>query len=389
MSGLYVHIPFCHSKCAYCDFYSTPSQTHMEEYVDALIAEAALRSNEIAPTDFAALRSGEIAPSGLIETIYFGGGTPSILPSEMLKRLVDGLNDRLGSLLSSKIKEFTIEVNPEDLSEGLINIYKSLGINRISMGVQTFDDAMLSALGRRHSGDDARRVLRLLSESGLNYSADLIFGLPGQMLDDWNRQLEELLSFRPPHFSAYLLSYEPGTRLYARLLAGKLEEASEELANAMYKCLIEKALRHGYDHYEISNYALPGYRAEHNSSYWDGTPYLGLGVSAHSFDGLKRRYNPNNIKDYISSVKNGNEFCVVEDDSEANRFNDALITALRTSRGFDLNDIQSRFAPEILKDFNANLKRYGSELVLENCRLRIPENLWLTSDAILRNLIVD
>ncbi len=380
MSGVYVHIPFCHSKCAYCDFYSTPSQKYMKQYVEAVINEAVLRMNEMTM----AQQSG-----GLIETVYIGGGTPSMLPPEMLKRLVEGLLDTLQPLLSSQIKEFTIEVNPEDLSEGLIYDCKSLGINRISMGVQTFDDAMLSSLGRRHDGDCSRRALRLLNDSGLNYSADIIFGLPEQSIEDWNRQLDELLSFRPPHFSAYLLSYEPGTRLYARLLAGKIEEASEESVKWMYDTLIEKARTHGYEHYEISNYSLPGYHARHNSSYWDGTPYLGLGTSAHSFDGFKRRFNPSVIKDYLSSIENGIEYCVIEEENEANRFNDVLITALRTSNGLDLGKINTVFSKSIVKAFNENRALYGRDLVSDNNRLRIPEELWLTSDAILRNLIVD
>lgn len=380
MSGVYVHIPFCHSKCAYCDFYSTPSQKFMKQYVEAVINEVAMRMNEMTM----AQQSG-----GLIETVYIGGGTPSMLPPEMLKRLVEGLLDTLQPLLSNQIKEFTIEANPEDLSEGLIYNCKSLGINRISMGVQTFDDAMLSSLGRRHDGDCSRRALRLLDDSGLNYSADIIFGLPEQSIGDWNRQLDELLSFRPPHFSAYLLSYEPGTRLYARLLAGKIEEASEELVKSMYDTLIEKARTHGYEHYEISNYSLPGYHARHNSSYWDGTPYLGLGTSAHSFDGFKRRFNPNVIKDYLSSIESGLEYCVVEEENEANRFNDVLITALRTSNGLDLGKISTVFSKSIVKAFYENLALYGRYLVSDNNRLRIPEELWLTSDTILCNLIVD
>lgn len=380
MSGVYVHIPFCHSKCAYCDFYSTPSQNYLEQYCSTVVKEAGLRLAELNH----ASQEGD-----LIETIYIGGGTPSIVPPQLLKRMVDGLLDSLHPKLAGTIKEFTIEVNPEDLSDTLIKEYISLGINRISMGVQTFDDAMLSSLGRRHNGECALNALRLLVDSGLNYSADLIFGLPGQTIDDWNRELRRLLSFRPPHFSAYLLSYEPGTRLYARLMAGKVEEASDELAEAMYGLLISEAAANGYEHYEISNYSLPGFNAKHNSSYWDGTPYLGLGVSAHSFDGFKRRYNPNNIKDYISTIDRSSEYCVVEDENEENRFNDTLITALRTRKGIDMKIIRSRFSPRIVRSFEKNLALYGKEVVIEGNRLYIPEKLWLRCDAILRDLIVD
>lgn len=380
MSGVYVHIPFCHSKCAYCDFFSTPSRKSVEDYVDAVIKEARLRIKELMP----ASQNGDS-----IETIYIGGGTPSILPLPLLRRLIEGLFDSLRPLLAESIKEFTIEANPEDLSDDLINDCIALGVNRISMGVQTFDDDALLALGRRHDGDCALKALHAISASGLNYSADLIFGLPGQTIDDWSRQLERLLSFRPPHFSAYLLSYEPGTRLYAQLMAGKVEEASDELAEAMYDRLISAARANGYEHYEISNYSMPGFKAKHNSSYWDGTPYLGLGVSAHSFDGLKRRFNPNSIKDYIASINRGDKYYIIEDESEANRFNDALITALRTSNGLDLEKMRSSFSAGIVKSFEKNLARYGRDIVSDDNRLYIPEKLWLKSDAILRDLIVD
>lgn len=374
MAGLYLHIPFCKSKCAYCDFFSTPASQPVDEYVDALVGELKLRMGEI--------------PEEGIFTIYVGGGTPTSLSLTQMTRLCGGMRSVLTDMgLLNDVSEFTVEANPDDLSEELINDYKALGINRISIGIQTFEDEMLGFLGRRHSADDARRALDVLNRSGINYSADLIFGIPGQTIDNWRRQLRELLDFRPPHFSAYLLSYEPGTRLYAKLISGKVEEASEALACEMYEALTEEASARGYEHYEISNYALAGRRAKHNSNYWNGTPYLGLGVSAHSFDGTTRRFNPIVIKEYIQSVKCGQCCFEIEEEDEANRLNDVIITALRTNDGLDLAGLYDRFSKELVDEFAKNVNK-NKTLVTVGGNVRIPESDWLRADALLRDLII-
>lgn len=247
-STLYIHIPFCRSKCAYCDFYSMAGrQPEYEEYVEAVLAEWRLRRGEL-----------PCAP----QTLYLGGGTPSLLPLGNLEKLLAGLQLRPARML-----EVTIEANPEDVTPRWIQVVSSMGISRISIGVQSFSSTELRAIGRRHSPDEALRALDALSASGINYSADLIYGLPAQSLPDWEENLRRLLAYRPPHFSAYFLSYEPGTPLYARLQQHLLEQATDETALAMYTRLCLCAAQAGYHHYEISNFSLPGR---------EGHPQLGV-----------------------------------------------------------------------------------------------------------------
>ncbi|WP_303323166.1 radical SAM family heme chaperone HemW [uncultured Duncaniella sp.] len=261
---LYIHVPFCHSKCAYCDFYSTHRKEWMEAYTDALINEWRVRS--------------ETFDEG-IDTLYFGGGTPSSLPTALLKRIIDalGLDTRL-------LREATIEANPEDVSPEWVRfIVNETPLRRVSMGIQSFDDSELHTVGRRHTAARAIEATEILRAEGIaNISCDLIYGLPGQDMKSWKRSLSTLTGLRPEHISAYLLSYEPGTRLFAMLDKGKIEETPDEVVEAMYAHLCEVTAKEGYRHYEISNFALPGKEAIHNSSYWDGSPYIGLGRPIHA-----------------------------------------------------------------------------------------------------------
>lgn len=397
MAGLYIHIPFCRHKCAYCDFFSAPVRGDVvEQYLDALLAEWRLRRHELG--------------SDPITTLYIGGGTPSMVPLNAMRRFMEALGREipLGTL-----SEATIEANPEDITTDSIAAYRAMGFNRISVGIQSFDSGQLDAVDRRHTPQASRDALRALSLSGINYSADLIYGLPGQSTAQWQENLAELFSYRPPHFSSYLLSYEPGTRLYARLMKGEVEEASDTLAQQMYAILCEAADSHGYHHYEISNLALPGREAIHNSSYWRYTPYLGLGTGAHSFDGTLRRFNPTNIKQYIATLAGGRPFFQVDNETAVNRFNDYIITSLRTTAGFSTRFAAERFGAEAVKAFMRNAAPLlasgrllpASETLpgttnapesastapesASDTRLSIPRPLWLTSDAILRDLILD
>lgn len=372
---LYIHIPFCRNKCAYCDFYSTPARNDGEvlsRYVDALLKEWQLRRDEL---------------PALPETIYLGGGTPSLLPLHELRRLMEGL---LGDIPQIGLREVTIEANPEDVTTEWLAAVHGMGFNRVSIGIQSFDAGELAAVERRHSPEESVRALSVLCEAGINHSADLIYGLPGQPLRQWERNLDRLLSFRPPHLSAYLLSFELGTRLYARMISGKIRETDEDTAQAMYELLCRRAAEEGYHHYEISNFALPGNEAVHNSAYWDFTPYLGLGASAHSLgkDGL-RRYNPLSVNDYIYQLLApvASAPCIVDEETPRNRFNDLIITALRTSRGLRHSAVPASFA----REFDHNLKPLlDSGAITDNGSVyTIPENRWLTADAILRDLIIE
>lgn len=283
------------------------------------------------------------------------------------------------------MSELTVEANPEDVDFGFADFIASVSPSaRVSMGVQSLIDSELAVIGRRHSADDSVKAYRILRDRGIsNISLDLIYGLPGQSLDSWKCSVDGLLNLRPEHISAYLLSYEPRTRLWAMLENGKIVEASEDLVSGMYDYLCEALRDAGYEHYEISNFALPGYRARHNSAYWDGSEYVGLGPGAHSFVDGKRGYNLPSLKDYIATRGCG----VYREDPEddMSRFNDRVITALRTSSGLCLNDLR------LYPDSYGSAVRLLSEGLLAECgdgRISIPERMWLRSDYVMRELIV-
>lgn len=363
MSSIYVHIPFCHAKCAYCDFYSSPGFKDAEEMIDAICKEYTLRKDEIPDR---------------VSTVYIGGGTPSMLPDTLISKLIHSLPTPSG--------EFTVEVNPEDVTIDMIKTLSRLGINRVSMGVQSLIDAELKAVGRRHTAEQALSAASILRECGIsNISLDLIYGLPGQTFETWIKSVKEIIAFRPEHISAYILSYEPGTRLTAMLHAGKIEQADDELIERMYDALCSLTAQAGYEHYEISNFALPGFRARHNSGYWHGVPYLGLGPSAHSFDGCLRRINPSSTKAYIRSLSNGTVAFEIDEETDDNRFNDLLVTRLRTREGLPLEIIGPRRKEILLRDAAPLVAR--GEVLLTSSSLSIPENHWLTSDHIISSLM--
>ncbi len=369
MSGLYIHIPYCHSKCAYCDFFSTPKIENNEQYVGALLTEIEIRIHEV---------------SQPITTIYIGGGTPSILPQNLLQKLVERISDYVDV---ANLEEFTIEANPEDVNDKWVKTISQLGINRVSMGIQSFNDTELKTINRRHTAQMALNAIDVLRQNGITrISGDLIYGLPGQDIDSWKKSLNQLISLRLPHFSAYLLSYEPGTGLYARLMAGKVEEASEDLANEMYQYLISTAQNNGYNHYEISNFAQSGCEAIHNTNYWRDLPYLGIGVSAHSFDGKNRRFNPADIKEYIARLSQNKCYYEIEEEDAVARHNDYIIVSLRTSQGIDLDLYQRKYDYDILGIAQPHID--AGRMVLTDTHLAIAEESMLISDRIMLDFIV-
>lgn len=365
MAGIYVHIPFCHSKCGYCDFYSTPRMKLAESFVEALLNEWDERRGEL---------------NEKIETIYLGGGTPSSLSTTQLERVISAFP-------SDHLREFTIEVNPEDVTEEFAGWLKDSPIDRVSMGVQSLDDRELNAVGRKHTAKEAiEAVEHLRVKGGIdNLSLDLIYGLPYQTIASWSRSLEGILDLEPEHLSAYLLSYEPGTRLTAMVKAGKLEEATEELVTEMYGILCERTRERGMGHYEISNFARDGRRSLHNSSYWDMTPYIGLGPGAHSFNGRDRGYNPADLKGYLA--RGGRGWFVREEESQTERENDLIITSLRCAEGLELGNFDPVRRRSFLKAARKWLVNGELEWIKEGERIRITEEAWLVSDRILVDLI--
>ena len=374
MAGLYVHIPFCRTRCIYCDFHSGTDMSIQRQYIDALCSEMDMRISELKGKP--------------IHTLYIGGGTPSQLSIDALRQLFDHLS---GYIDLKKCHEITIECNPDDLSEQYIADLRTLPINRISMGIQSFDDNDLRFLRRRHSAQGAiDAIARCQSASYDNISIDLIYGLPGQTLDAWQQNIDKALSLGIQHISAYALIYEEGTALMSLLEQGKVCECDEELSLAMYSTLIERLEAAGYQQYEISNFALPHREALHNSSYWNDTPYLGLGAAAHSYDGATRRYNPADTRAYIDAIEQ-HRCCYEEEQlTEADRYNDMLLTRLRTRQGIDETQMAKQFTPSLIDYLYRMATPHLScgNMEHHNGYLRITRQGLFISDSIISDLFV-
>ena len=376
MAGLYIHIPYCKSKCIYCDFYSTPQVETMEQYVHSLLCEASLRSSEI-------------DNGSPFTTLYIGGGTPSVLPINLLTTLATSLHDIFDL---SHVEEFTIEVNPDDVTCDYIKAMRLLGVNRVSMGVQSFNDDDLRAINRRHTAKQAIDAVHTIKDAGIsNVSIDLIYGLPGQSLDSWRHNVEQAIALGVQHISAYCLSYEHGTRLWVMREKGKVQEASDELCVAMHEQLVKCLKEAGFEHYEISNFALPGFRSRHNSSYWNYTPYLGLGAAAHSFDGTTRRYNPASIKEYINCLSESRTAYTEEHLEWWERHDEEVMLRLRTCDGLDTALFNHLYG----EDAYNNLLRKAQPLIeqgqlrQDNNALVLTPNGVMMSDNIIRTLMWD
>ena len=373
MAGIYIHIPFCKQRCNYCAFYSTTLYNIREKYVDALCKEIVMRK--------------EYAACAAIETIYFGGGTPSTLTMEQLQRICDTI---YATYSVSDTAEVTIECNPDDLTPDFLSQLKELPFNRISMGVQSFNDTQLKRLGRRHNADKARQAVGNARKAGYdNISIDLIFALPGSTTAEWEHDLDSAIALRPDHLSAYNLTYEEGTPLHRALERGDFAELSEEENVGQFQMLITKLKEAGYRHYEISNFALPGRESRHNSSYWNDTPYIGCGAAAHSYNGTSRQWNIADIREYIKGIENNNPNFEIEELTEEERYNDTILTRLRTAKGIPLKWMKEKF--------NDRLNRYlqqmaEKEIALGNLKeeeghLSLTEKGIFISDAVIRELI--
>ncbi len=375
MAGIYIHIPYCKSKCTYCDFYSTPQVATMEQYVHSLLCEANLRQEEVAHSP--------------ITTLYMGGGTPSVLPVELITELVNGLHELFDL---SRLEEFTIEVNPDDVSSKYITALRELGINRVSMGVQSFNDNELRAINRRHTSKQAIEAVQTIQDAGIdNVSIDLIYGLPGQSLDSWKNNVEQAISLNVRHISAYCLSYERGTRLWVMREQGKVQEASDELCVAMHTTLVSKLRQAGFEHYEISNFAKPGYRSRHNSSYWNFTPYLGLGAAAHSFDGINRRFNPSSIKQYIKALSENRTVFTMEELEWWEHHDEEVMVRLRTSDGLDTTVIAKHYGSNASDTLLRKAQPFINQglLNLNGTTLTLTPQGVMMSDHIIRTLMWD
>ena len=384
---IYVHIPFCRSFCTYCDFYSevaakcrrAEDSRRQEElfgkFSEALAAEVRMRGQEM---------------SDEINTLYIGGGTPSVLPLHVFERLLGDLRE---AGCGGPYEEFTVEVNPEDIvekGETYVRGLMDLGVNRISMGVQSFDDGILKFMNRRHDAETARKAYGILENAGIrNISIDLIFGLPQLSDRQWKDTLTGALKISssgmpPKHISAYQLSVEPGSMLAKMVEKGLWGEASDELCEHQYAMLCEALSEAGYHHYEISNFALPGYEAVHNSAYWKHVPYVGLGPGAHSFrlsaGSAARSWNLPDLQAYIGDPASVREF---ESLDEEQMVLEKIMLALRTSRGIPASYLKEHCDPECL----SHALDSGNIVHAESGNMRIPENRFFISDSIISDIV--
>lgn len=341
MAGLYVHIPFCATRCSYCGFYSTTKLDLQDRYVDSLCREIALRKEYLS-----SYSTDSKAANTIIRTIYIGGGTPSQLSRYSLEKLFHAID----TYLECSPEEVTMEVNPDDVTNDLAETISALHINRVSVGAQTFDDNRLKFLNRRHKSFQVERAIDILHEHGVgNISIDLMFGFPGQTCDSWKEDVRRAISLDIQHISAYSLMYEEGTRLYRMLKENMIKEIDEEVSLNMYNELINILCGAGYEHYEISNFAKKGYRAMHNSSYWHDIPYLGIGAAAHSYNIKSRQWNVSDINKYIESISHDTVPFTFESIDADTHYNDIVTTELRTSEGIDLSRLADKYVQYIVK----------------------------------------
>ena len=373
-----MHVAYCRSKCIYCDFYSAGERiADWHGYVDALCSEFSHRIDELAWP---------------LRTVYFGGGTPSLMPEDEFLRLCAFLSPYMAD-----VEEFTIEVNPDDVDGHMIEVWKKGGVNRLSLGIQTFDDSSLQIIGRRHDGRGALMAYREARKVFNNISIDLMFGLPGQTVETWKNDLRTALRLRPEHISAYSLMYEEGTALTALRDSGRIVEASEDISEKMFLMLIEELSEAGYEHYEISNFALPGYRSRHNSSYWLQKPYIGLGPSAHSHDGNNRRKaNIADLRAYIEYWrhmvdKDRNDVaCPAEMEllTEGELLEEYILTRMRMKDGMPLRDFHARFGAERYCIMVAKALRLAEDGLLEinDTHIRLAEKAIMLSDSVILQL---
>lgn len=331
MAGIYIHIPFCKTRCIYCDFYSTTHSELKERYIHALCRELEIRRQYL---------QGEP-----IETIYFGGGTPSQLSGEDFQQVFDTIEKIYGM---KQVQEITLEANPDDLTPQYVQTLAKLPFNRISMGLQTFDEATLRLLNRRHTAAQAITAIERCREAGFrNISIDLIYGLPGETAERWEHDLTQAIALNPEHISAYHLIYEEGTPIYKMLQQHRVSEVDEESSVYFFSSLIDRLTAAGYEHYEISNFCRPGYHSRHNTSYWQGIPYLGCGPSAHSFNRREREWNIASLNKYLQGIESGERACETEILNTTTRYNECIITSIRTSQGLSLTKLKEEFGTEL------------------------------------------
>lgn len=373
MAGIYIHVPFCKTRCAYCDFYSSTLSELKSHYLEALCHELAMRHNYL--------------HNEPINTLYFGGGTPSQLSESDFKKIFACIEKEYGL---EACREITLEANPDDLTKDYVEMLTTLPFNRISLGIQTFHEPTLRLIGRRHSAIQAIEAVHRCQQQGFtNISIDLIYGLPGETPKLWKEDLQKAFSLNVQHISCYHLTYEQGTRLWKMLQNHEIAEVDEDTSVELFRILCQEMHKAGYEHYEISNFAIPGYRSRHNSAYWHEVPYLGAGPGAHSFDGKSREWNVSSLQKYIEALEQDKRDFEQETLDTDTRYNEFIMTRLRTCEGFSFSDLQHRFG-KVYYDYCSLLaKPYINRglLIKKEDTLRLSREGIFVSDEIISDLM--
>lgn len=372
MTGVYVHIPFCKTRCVYCDFYKETDESKIKAFAEALCAEAVRRKNEVTEP---------------VKTIYFGGGTPSRLDKQAFGEIFETL---FSLFQIEEDAEITLEANPDDLSEEYAYLLRELPFNRISIGIQSFDDGELKFLSRRHSAQQAIQAVKLCRQAGFeNISIDLMYGLPGQTTGMWEKNLRQACELDVRHISAYHLIYEKQTRLYALLQKGSVCPVTDEASTEMFSMLIDTLAQNGFEHYEISNFAKDKKYSIHNTSYWKNEKYIGLGPSAHSYDGENRSWNIASLEKYITAIRFGKLLQETEKLTFAQKYNEFILTGLRTMWGVDLNLLKEKFGQELFDYCLQNAQKFIRKDLLvskDNSLILTREGIFI-SDGIMSELM--
>lgn len=374
MVGIYIHIPFCKQACNYCDFHFTTSFKNTDNLIEAICKEIVLKKDRI---------------NSPISSIYLGGGTPSVLPASQLQKVFDTIEKHFSI---SSDAEITLEANPDDLSQEKVKALRLLPVNRFSIGTQSFYNEDLQWMNRAHNAEEAESSIKRCQDAGFeNLSIDLIYGFPLLDHEKWKSNIHTVLDLQIPHISAYALTVEPKTALAAAIKKGKQTNVNDEQAADQFMILTESLAMNGFEHYEISNYAKPGCYAVHNTNYWKGVPYLGIGPSAHGFDGTQRYININNNTKYIESILQNQLPEHIEFLTEANKFNEYIMTSLRTMWGIDLKKIKTDFgqayAEQVRKEIQPFLKE--DHVILENDKVTLTASGKLFADGIAAELFTD
>ena len=371
MSGIYIHIPFCHQKCNYCNFHLSTCLNLKNEVLKAIVKEIKMQK--------------EYLKNEALDTIYFGGGTPSLLS---IKEIEDILKTIFLTFKISPTPEITLEANPIDLTEEKTCGLKAIGINRLSIGVQTFNETFLKFLNRQETSKNIYSAINnVVKYDFKNFNIDLIFAIPGQKKEDLMADIEKLIAIHPTHISTYCLTIEEKTVLDFWIKKGITKKVDDDLAADFFLIIDEILTSEGYEHYEISNYCLNGFKAIHNSNYWNGKMYLGVGPSAHSYNLISRQYNVENNLEYIKSIKNGKIPANVEILTEKDKTNEYIFTHLRTSNGINVRILDEKYKYQINEDFIEEMKKQNLITKNEDV-LTLTTKGMLISDEIIKNLLL-